>query len=81
MMNWLIQYIRHLSSREKSVIVLGLVGAIAIIVYGSVAAPLVDRYINLDRVIAQKESQYRDIIQLREEYSTLKKEYTELEKS
>lgn len=81
MMNWLTQYIRNLSGREKGIIVLGLISAVAIIVYGSVAAPLVERYINLDRVIAQKESQYRDLIQLREEYAALKKEYTELEKA
>ncbi len=72
---------RHLSRREKSLIVLGLFGAIAIITYGSVIAPLVDRYTNLERVIKQKELQYRDIIQLKGEYLTLEKEYGDLEKA
>jgi general secretion pathway protein M len=75
------QYINRLSNREKVIIVMGLIGAIAILVYGSVVAPLVERYTNLNRVIKQKESQYYEILKLREEYLALNKEYTELEKA
>ena len=75
------QYINKLSNREKTIIVMGLIGAIAILVYGSVVAPLVERYTNLNRVIKQKESQYYEILKLREEYLALNKEYTELEKA
>ena len=75
------QYINKLSNREKTIIVMGLIGAIAILVYGSVVAPLVERYTNLNRVIKQKESQSYEILKLREEYLALNKEYTELEKA
>ena len=78
-MSKIAQYISNLSNREKSLIVLGLIGAIAIISYGVIVAPLVERFTNLNRAIIQKESQYNDILRLRGEYLTLKKEYTELE--
>lgn len=75
------QYLRNLSSREKSILALGMIGSMTIIIYGSVAAPLIERYTNLDRVIKQKESQYKEIFELKEEYLALKREYSELEKS
>ena len=80
-MNKIIQYLNKLSNREKTLVALGLIGSIAIIAYGSFLAPLVDRYTNLDRMIRQKESQYKDILQLKEEYLTFKKEYKELDKA
>ena len=80
----ILQYINKLSSRldsrEKAIVILGIIGAVAIIAYGTVLAPLTDRYITLDRMNRQKESQYKDFIKLREEYSALKKEYEGLEK-
>lgn len=80
-MNNIAQYIKKLSQREKTILIMGLVAAIAIILYGSVLDPVLDRYTNLDRLIRQKESQHKDILRLKGEYLFLKKEYTELEKA
>lgn len=80
-LNKMTQYLNKLNSREKTIAVLGLMGATAIILYGSVVAPVVDRYTGLERVIRQKESQYKDILQLKGEYAVLQKEYKELEKA
>lgn len=80
-MNKFIQYINKLSAREKTIVIVGLIGSLSIIGYGSLFAPLLDRYTNLNRMIRQKESQYKDILQLRGEYLSLKKEYKELEKT
>lgn len=79
--NRITRYINKLSNREKTIVVLGLMGATAIILYGSIVAPVVDRYTGLERVISQKESQYKDILQLKGEYAALQKEYKELEKA
>lgn len=75
-----IQYFNKLNAREKAIVVFGLLGAVVIIVYGSVIAPLADRYTNLNRMINQKESQYKEVLKLKGEYSFLSKEYKDLEK-
>jgi general secretion pathway protein M len=74
------QYFNKLNAREKAIVVLGLAGAIVIIVYGSVISPYAERYTSLNRMITQKETQYNDILKLRSDYFFLKKEYKELEK-
>ncbi len=83
-MNNIIQYINklnsRLNSRERAILIFGVIGAIAIIVYGAVIGPLSDRYTTLLRMTAQKEDQYKNMLQWKEEYTVLKKEYTELEK-
>lgn len=81
MVQYINQYINKLSNREKTLVGLGLIGSIVILAYVSVLAPFAERYSNLDRMIRQKESQYKDIIQLRGEYLSLTKEYKDLEKA
>src|SRR3989304_9891918 len=80
----IIQYINkfnsRLNSRERAILIFGAIGAMAIIAYGAVIGPLSDRYSTLLRMTAQKEEQYKNMLQLKEEYTVLKKEYTELEK-
>lgn len=73
-------YANKLNAREKAIIVLGVVAAVAIIVYGSVIAPFSERYANLNRMITQKETQYKDLFKLRGEYFFLRNEYNDLEK-
>lgn len=80
-MNSIAQHIKKLSPREKTILISGLIAAIAIILYGSVLAPVVDRYTGLDRMIKQKGVQYNDILRLKAEYNSLKKEHAELEKA
>ncbi len=79
-----IQYLTKLNSRlnprERAILFFGTIGAIAIIIYGAVAGPLSDRYSTLLRMTSQKEEQYRNMLQLKEEYTVLKKEFSELEK-
>jgi len=80
-LNRITAYINKLSNREKIIVIAGLTGAVAIILYGSVLSPIIDRYTSLERVIRQKESEYKDILQLKGEYTALQKEYRELEKA
>lgn len=69
-----------MSARERAILFFGAIGAAAIIFYGFVIAPLSDRYATMLRMTKQKEEQYRNMLQLKDEYTVLKKEYTELEK-
>lgn len=84
MMKNIIQYLNKLNSRlntrERAIIFFGAIGAIAIIFYGVVIGPLSDRYSTLLRMTKQKEEQYKNMLQLKDEYIVLKKEYTDLEK-
>ena len=83
-MTKIIQYINkihsRLNGRERAILIFGAIGAMAIIAYGVVIGPLADRYTTLLRMTEQKEEQYRNMLQLKEEYTVLKKEYTDLEK-
>ncbi len=80
----IVRYINKLNSRlnhrERAILIFGAIGAIAIIAYGTVIGPLTDRYTTLLRMTKQKEEQYKNLVQLKEEYAVMKKEYTELEK-
>ncbi len=80
----IVRYINKLNSRlnprERAILIFGAIGVIAIIAYGAVIGPLTDRYTTLLRMTKQKDEQYRNLLQLKEEYTVLKKEYTELEK-
>ncbi|MDD5434018.1 MAG: hypothetical protein PH343_01180 [Nitrospira sp.] len=74
------QYMNRLNAREKAMVISGLLGAVCIIVYGSVIAPFADRYSNLNRMIIQRESQYKDVLKLRGDYFFLTQEYKNMEK-
>jgi len=83
-MKTIVNYINKLSSRlnprEKAIVIFGAIGAIAIIAYGTVIGPMTDRYTTLLRMTKQKEEQYKNLVQLKEEYAVMKKEYAELDK-
>lgn len=79
--NRILPYINKLNTREKTILIIGLIGATGIILYGVLIAPLYERYTNLNRLINQKESQYKEILQLKGEYLTLKDEYKGMEKA
>ncbi len=74
------QYLNKLNAREKGIVIFGVLGAVIIIVYGSVIAPFAERYSNLSRMIKQRESQYNDVLKLSGDYFFLKQEYNNLEK-
>lgn len=73
-------YINKLNTREKIIVSSGIILTFIILIYAFVLTPLMERYTDLERIIRKKESQYQEMVQLREEYLTLKKELQELEK-
>ncbi len=77
---YITKFYERLNTRERAILIFGAIVAIAIIAYGTVIGPLSDRYTTLLRMTTQKEEQYKNMLQLKEEYTVLKKEYTELEK-
>ncbi len=62
----------QLARRERRVVLGGALFLVVVLGYVLGVGPLLDRYQTLDRLIAQKEHEYTEIVRLRDEYRTLK---------
>jgi len=64
----------NLTRREKLAVILAAVAVAAVVLYALLISPAIDRSALLDRLIAQKERDLRELLVLTEEYHRLKME-------
>ncbi|HWP35693.1 MAG TPA: type II secretion system protein GspM [Thermodesulfobacteriota bacterium] len=69
----------QLARRERWMVGGGAVAVALLLVYALVVAPLLERSRDLDRLIAQKEREYAEIVRLREEYRRARAELAAIE--